>query len=813
MDNWLSYSVLYLAEKITYDMMQNIKDYLSKGIKVFIITSYDINDYIENNEFLLKAINSRILQIVKEDKVNLPYYEEYYDGNISENVKELLHKTEFNLYQYLIEHCSTDDNIIIKAGAGSGKTKTMIDRIMFLKHKDSSLDFSQIAMITFTNEATNEMKVRLSDKISNYYSITKNKKYLNWLQELNKISINTIHRFAKGIIAENPEALGLSSNFIITNFTHRKKKILENYIHKYNEEYSNNYEEIKHIPQYLVINSIMKILEHFDNRALEISDEVDIDIGNEPFSHMLNYLLRNLVKELNKIKLDEDKLETCDLIKRLREISNCKIDNISINYKYLFVDEFQDTDIVQTEFIKYVMDNFSTKIFIVGDIKQSIYRFRGADYTAFESFVQDCREKYDNLKEFKLNINYRSNDELLEKLNSMFRNLNNYVDKFTFTDDDNLKSFNEKEFPTVIWTGDLSSDDSIIKYVKECLRLKYEKEKQNKEKVTIAVLTRSNHQVRQVSELLSANNIFCNVDIKGDFFRHNAVIEFYSLIKGLMYKNVSQNTYALLNSSYGNMLINNNAIIKNYDTEKDNVKYYISNNEEAKKLLEHYYNIIETKPVLEALKEIVEIAKPHIVFGKKKYKRLNDKDDIDMLKNIKLSIQDYEINLDYLLYLINKHFDDKLVTLSDIEAFLRINIVSNKDESRKRLDDSISMDAVNCMTVHKAKGLEFDIVVMPYTATSFFHNNSDVNVVIREINSNKYEVGYSIDIANKSYKNELFSRLNIIEKSEIVGEETRLLYVAATRAKEILVMHSPKFVSNSSNISSWINLMEKGGIV
>lgn len=819
-----NYSILFFISNITEDLIIKVIDYVFNGIKVFLISNEEVilkiedkNNYIKINEEDIKnwykLIDSGLLQITIDKSLDLPEYEEYIDGNISDEVKEILSKTTFNLNQFLIEHSNIENNIIVKAGAGSGKTKTMIDRIMYLKHMESDLDFSEIGMITFTNAATNEMKRRLSSRISTYYSITKNQKYLSWLQELNKISINTIHRFAKNIISKNPEALGLSSSFSVSNFRYRKKKLLENLIDKYNEEYRENYLIINHIPQYMVVNAILKILDSFDNRAVDISDEIKIDIGNEPFSHMINYLLRNLVKELNEIKISEDRLETADLIKKLRIISLGNIENIDISYKYLFIDEFQDTDIAQVEFINWIMKKYLTRVFIVGDTKQSIYRFRGADYTAFELFIKSSREMDVNLKEFTLNTNYRSNKELLDNLNTLFFNINKHVDKFSFTENDFLKSFKEKTEEKILLLNDMSSEEGLISVVKDSIELKAKRDKENSEKMSIAILTRSNDQVKEVSERLSSNNIYCNVDIQGDFFRHRAVIEFYSLVRGLLYKNVPQDVYALLSSSYGNLKINNNDILKLYTTEKNSMKSYLSENIEAKELLDEYHDLINNNPVLVALKLIVDKAKPHLVYGRKKYRSLNDKEDINLLKNIKLSILDYEVNLDHLLYLINKNFSNKYMTLFDIEEYLRINIASNREESRKKINNTISLDAINCMTVHKAKGLEFDIVIMPYTNTSFFHNNSDVNLIIKQINSKEYKVGYSIEIAKNSYSNKIYSELMKSEKEEIIGEETRLLYVATTRTKEILYINSPKLASDSSSISNWINLIKKGGII
>ena len=77
------------------------------------------------------------------------------------------------------------------------------------------------------------------------------------------------------------------------------------------------------------------------------------------------------------------------------------------------------------------------------------------------------------------------------------------------------------------------------------------------------------------------------------------------------------------------------------------MKGYLSENEEIQGLLNNYYNLIDSNPVLVALKEIIENTKPHLIYGKKKFRALKDKNDIELLKNIKLSILDYEVNLDY----------------------------------------------------------------------------------------------------------------------------------------------------------------------
>ncbi|MBB6621766.1 UvrD-helicase domain-containing protein, partial [Proteus mirabilis] len=88
----------------------------------------------------------------------------------------------FNAAQYRVEHCAESEHIVVKASAGTGKTTVMIDRILYLMHMVPGLQMSDIYMITFTNEATNQMNRRLQEVLFKKYALTKNKRYLNWLE-------------------------------------------------------------------------------------------------------------------------------------------------------------------------------------------------------------------------------------------------------------------------------------------------------------------------------------------------------------------------------------------------------------------------------------------------------------------------------------------------------------------------------------------------------------------------------------------------------------------------------------------------------
>ncbi len=144
--------------------------------------------------------------------------------------------TKFNSKQYYIEHADNKKNILVKAGAGTGKTYSMVSRIAFLcnKSNDEIIKISdEIAMVTFTNEAADNMKSRLKQLFINYYILTNNSKYLQFIEDINQMQISTIHKFAKSIIQSASFELGLGNEFSISSSDYVRESFYEKYLNKY----------------------------------------------------------------------------------------------------------------------------------------------------------------------------------------------------------------------------------------------------------------------------------------------------------------------------------------------------------------------------------------------------------------------------------------------------------------------------------------------------------------------------------------------------------------------------------------------------
>ncbi len=805
------YSVLICKEKIDKSISKDIVNYLTNGIKVYLITSSKKKGLInilayEKEKLILKAKENMILNLY-EDIFISKYYDGniYYDGKINNDdfYTELL-RSNFNIEQYRIEHEDISNNIIVKSGAGTGKTKVMVDRVMFLKHMKEGLDLLDIIMITFTKEATKQMREKLGNIIETYYQITKDKKYLKWLDELSYMKIMTIHSYAKNILEETGRELGIPSSFNIRSYKYEKRRIIEKYIDKYNSEFPENYKKIEAIPQYIIIRNILKIDSFLDNRSIDIQERKGINLGedSENFNHFLEYLLANLNSELLKIKKDTHSWEITDLMKHLSSLKEVKDINSKARFKYLMIDEFQDTDVVQVRFVLWLFEEVNCKLFVVGDIKQSIYRFRGADYTAFSQLINGLKQlDTKNITEHNLTKNYRSCKEILNPINNLFFNIGRKDKQFIFTKNDYLESMWEIDNPYGFIINETKTHLGRVKVIKDILNRKGEEE-------SIAILVRTNEDVKYITDLCEQNNIYCESSITGNFFRHISVREFYLLVRALIYSDDSLVQYALHNSSYGGSNLKVNDILDNFETDKDYLGGLLIKNKHYEEWSK-YFEKVNKVSIMNLLIEIIENKNPAKTYALnmlKKSEGIDSLSKIEILESYNLYYAYYEKNLEHLIYLIQKNFSDDILTINEIEKYLRIGIETNDEESVKKVSDEVSKNKVFCMTIHKAKGLEFDYVYIPITDHQFISYNRKVQMYLSE-GSDNYSIGYKINMDSLVCKNNYFNEIYEKEKKEIVGEEIRLFYVALTRAKKGLYIYEDRFINRKNHINRWMDIL------
>lgn len=351
---------------------------------------------------------------------------------------------------------------LVLAGAGSGKTRVLTERI--IKLIDDGISPYNILAITFTNKAAKEMRDRVENKIGGIAE---------------SIFIGTFHSFGLRILRENYEEIGYKSNITILDTDDTKALIKR--ILKENSYESKDF-DIKHIISRISSSKNDGITpDEYEKLYLREDDKVIALVYRE-------YI--KLLKENNSVDFDDLLLKPVELFKKNKEILN----KYQERFQYLLIDEYQDTNSIQYELCKMLASKYRN-IFVVGDANQSIYSWRNADYRNILNFEKD----YKDARVVLLEENYRSTNYILKAANSVIKN-------------------NTEGKKLNLWTS--SDDGEKVEYIKvddEIREVKFITDK-IKEMLSLgykysdfAVLYRTNAQSRTIEDGFTRNSIPYNI--------------------------------------------------------------------------------------------------------------------------------------------------------------------------------------------------------------------------------------------------------------------------------------------------------------
>ena len=786
--------ILFFAEEESAKHFVNQINVASKERNIQLVADaikigYEKDLEIKNNQLnvfnLQLFVVSNLRDIVSEElEINDGFIDSY-----EHVLDELQKKCNFNLNQYKLEHADAESNIQVTAGAGTGKTYSMVSRVAYLCNKLSEpiTDLvEQLGMVTFTNDATNNMKIRLKQMFENYFVLTKNSYYLKFIEDVDRARISTIHSFIIQILREGSFYTGLGSNFSLTSNEFRRKEIYREYLRKYIEEKDENEDFSGHlpIPTYELIDILIKIANKLQDKSIDLRYLKEENLGRVMDSPMpyFNEFFINVIKPSEQQYLEEarqnNSLSLRECIAYFNQLLESNPEILSkLKLRYLFIDEFQDTDDVQIELLQRIQKCIKTnkvkcKFFVVGDLKQSIYRFRGATMSAFDQLKKNSELSW---KEFNLNTNYRTDARLLDIFNYKFESMAKEK-KLTYGSNDviiGVKEFSTDEtelFKKVdvhlkekekFYDQLFSEIENQIELMKNAGPLKNENER------TITLLVRMNWQVEQIIKEANKRELPFAIesDKSGDLFQLASTIDLYNLVIAL---ENSDDPACLLNLIHSNF-INLNA---NFDQLHDNKNKV----QEIKKALDAYLvqkykktwedivNDVANLPVFYVLKDLYDSLEPWKQYSRDFYEQ-------------KL----YMANYDYLLEKMIRFLNIDTATIVQVSEYLRINIMTKQEQPSRTLQNKDNNSIhVKCMTIHKSKGLEFGTVIMPFMSENL---GSIDNLKLEASMSNDqlaYLVRISIDRDNTSIKNSYFEDNR--EMDEKNSEEMRILYVAMTRA-------------------------------
>ena len=580
----------------------------------------------------------------------------------------------------------------IVAGAGSGKTRVLTMRIVHLIEEENVYP-NKILAITFTNKAANEMKERIRQMLQN---------------EVTQPWISTIHSLCVRILREDITCMGWPKNFTVLDADDQKTILKEAY--KQLEIDANTY-PFGSMLDYISNN---KGAEISVDRAFELAGDFS---GDKTKAEVYKYYVKRQ-NDMYALDFDDLILWVVRMFKTYSEVLT-KWQN---RFSYIHVDEFQDIDKIQYKLIKQLTGPFN-HLYVVGDPDQTIYSWRGADVNIIMNFEKDFK----GVKTIMLNENYRSTSCILNGANSVIRNNKNRLDKELFTS----RTSNEK-----ITHFASASDEYEAAYVANKISELHRNGKAYKD---IAVLYRSNYLSRSIEKALLDQRIPYIIYGGLRFYDRQEVKDALCYLRLVVIGDDLALQRVINKPKRG---IGNKTMELIADTARNENKTMLEVLEtenifsgKAKVTLNDFVNKVNRWKKMAESKKIETFALFETILDESGYKAMLEEDhETDRLENLKELIDDI------------KEFTENYPDSSLDEYLQQVSLYGDREET-------MSGDYIQLMTVHAAKGLEFDTVFVTDMNDGIFPNERAMN-----------------------------------EGSRGVEEERRLAYVAFTRAKNKLYL-------------------------
>jgi len=651
-----------------------------------------------------------------------------------------------------------DGPLLVVAGAGTGKTKVIISKIAYLISEKLAKP-SEILAITFTKKAAQEMEERLDIILPYGY---------------NDVKACNFHSLAEEFLRENAYSLGYSTNFKILTEPQQilfiKDRIFDfdlkifrplsdptYFIRDMIHHFSRLKDELISPDEYLV-------------HAQNLENKADTKIEHEYAEEQME--LAKAYKTYQELMAESDRMDFGDLIfnmiKALKEKEQL-LTKFRNKYRYILVDEFQDTNHAQNELLRTLTlssgDSIHPNITVVGDDDQSIYRFRGAAI----SNILDFKENWGEVKQIVLNQNYRNTQEILDSSYQLIQNNNpeRLEAKYGINKKLNSNTTNGKK-PELLCFENATEEAAAV--VEKIAEIKNEENAWS----DFAILVRSNNQALPFLNALGARKIPYLFSGNEGLFRKSVVKNIISFLSILINPEDNLALFNLLISEFIGVEFDRLSVVlhkvrsKNIPLEE----YLRSEKEESLDKDLGSENLKKTRVTLEILQKmrVESITK---TAGEILYQFITDS---GYLKKLATDEKKGDIFAGEKIVSIS-HFFDRILGFQEanldvgIQKFMEyLNLLIEIGEDPKDEMDDPNYDAVKILTVHGAKGLEFKYVFMVGLSDKRFPSTNRGEAL--KIPDELIKAGIDEEDARELH----------------LREERRLFYVGMTRAKEGLYL-------------------------
>lgn len=683
---------------------------------------------------------------------------------------------------------NSDGDLFVKAGAGTGKTRT-ITELYFTLLLNRHYDVKNILAITFTEKAATEMKDRIKNRIKEFTDETTGQRKTDLIKlqkRMNYAWISTLHAFCSRILREFPLQSGIDPVFEIIDQAEKRRRInytIKNYFNQSGG--STKFKKIKDLAFLYRYDNLLQLFQEALEKNQYPLSKVDLSAFKTKTDDIKSgTIIRQILPEFqiafeemastyqqknkrdNKLDYDGLLFEVISLLKREDDL-RIMLQN---RFKCIIVDEFQDTNQQQKEIVDLLSTNENKTVF-VGDPKQSIYYFNGADVSVFNQ----TEKVFDEEETFELFKNYRSNSELIEFFNLIFPEI--FVKKpelsYTITYDLLSAEAGEKSEQPVKLLPMADSFEEECENICLYIRKLISEGIQYKE---IAILMRRMTKIEVLENVLKRHQIPFHINGSRGFFKKAEIVTLTSFLKAIFEPSDEENLLVLLRS-YISPYSDSELVELRVRDKRSLLKaweLYSKDNVRSDHFYEHYRSLRKMANLVtpsKLLREIIETFDYEFI--------------ISQLSNPTRRLLNLKKFLEFA-----QHFDNEI----SIRRFLAaIEGMEQSNEGEASVDNEKS-NVVKVMTIHKSKGLEFPVVILPEMGYVNYAGRSKPNLLVN-YESNQIALKDPIDeISGSDYSNML-----MIERLKEQEEEKRILYVAFTRAEKELVFSYSQPSKNKNN--------------
>jgi len=883
------YSVLRIGlHGVDLSRLLGLVDY---GIRVFIISGRG-EPRAEDHPEVTHFVDARIIEWSCLDE-DLPTTGWIVDGQMTDDeaTRGALELADaeggINIGQYKVVHAPSDENIVVMAGAGTGKTETMSERLVFLlatfddtvtidgQDHPRTFGLSDVVLVTFTREAAREMRSRIARTLLLRLRLSRLCVHpaMSWMMELSSTHISTIHAFARSVAKQGGSEVGLGPGFRVSAQTIAFREILfavmsERLVSLLQKPVPQGKKSNTIPASYQWIDHLTAIWDALDNNGVDLMElatgpvtasdtgssaprntlsQVDWALhGLSGVHHDVATATKEIIEEtvarFRAVCLENQAVPTSQLVGLASAVVGGS-GRSSVNPpRFLFVDEFQDTDDQQMDFLLATAEKFDCRLFVVGDAKQAIYRFRGAADNAFSLFKMKLEQRKENARKIgtphdtvaahetlELTRNFRTGSVLLKSMTDYFRvwRANQWLpadeDVVLVPSNDNEGLGKSVKFLT---SSEKSYVDDAAKLVKKI--------RADHPYSSIAIICRRNAHAIRIKERLKVLDPghVCDLLVGGGFFTTEAVKEVRVLLAAVSDPEDSAAVLELCATRWSAGLMTSApppaldqdgraawgtvvGPIVGWETRLATLartgNFDVTDLEPLKKRLRLLRGMLEGMSVMSWIVECDRLFTP--ASCDKPDDSLTDRERYDRCRH-------------HLLTLMDTEFAESSSTLEIVLSWLKLQIATNRNEDEPSAvpvteDDTIRDESDTepgrtvALTVHKSKGAQFDIVLVPNTWTKFGApkgTETEVSVLVEP--GTKPRIAWRWKIVRDGKKETFESGSGNAAKdhwkeetSENKKEETRLLYVAMTRAKEQLIM----FLPTAASKESWSDLLLRAG--